>query len=196
MEEKKEEVKGEKKIGGLYCLCCLIRKCIVFFVPGFVAALILFVIINAALIPTSKAEFCGELCHEMDEVYTSWQASTHAKNSSGIEVECIECHLPPKDKFFTHLAAKAYTGTKDAYHHIVGTEYNAKEIRKKVEEYMTNDVCLRCHKNLKDSDQNEIAYDLHKEMVFEVPEGEEVAKCIECHKDAGHVRDEVETEEE
>jgi cytochrome c nitrite reductase small subunit len=189
MEEQKEEVKDEKKNEFICCLCCMIKKCIVFFVPGFVAALILFVIINAALVPTSKAEFCGELCHEMDEVYASWQASTHAKNSTGIVVECIECHLPPKDKFFTHLTAKAYTGTKDAYHTIVGTEYDTEAIREKVREHMTNDVCLRCHENLKDAIGDEIAADLHKEMVFEVPEGEEVAKCIECHADAGHVRD-------
>lgn len=190
MEEKKEEVKDDKKKTFICCLCCLIKKCIVFFVPGFVVALIIFVIINASLVPTSKPEFCGEVCHtEMAEAYESWKKSPHAKNSLGIEIKCIECHLPPKDKYFTHLAAKAYTGTKDAYHHIVGTEYDAEAIREEVREHMTNDVCLRCHKNLKDAVGNEVATEMHNEMVFEVPEGEEVLKCIECHEDAGHVRE-------
>jgi cytochrome c nitrite reductase small subunit len=178
MEEKKKKC----------CILCLIKKCIIFFVPGFIAALIIFVIINASLVPTSKPKFCGTLCHEMDEAYTSWQEGPHAKNRTGVVTKCIDCHLPPKDKYFTHLAAKAQTGIKDAYKHFFGGEYNAEEIRESVREHMTNDVCLRCHKDLQDSQANEAAMEMHDMMIFNPGEGEEPAKCIECHDEVGHVR--------
>jgi len=188
MEEKKE-IKDEKKKGLCCSLICLIKKCIVIFVPGIIIALILFVSVNAALVPTSKSAFCGEVCHqEMAEVYASWQQSPHYNNRTGIEIGCIDCHLPPKDKYFTHLTAKAITGTKDAFHHFKGTEYDAEALRKKVREHMTNEVCLRCHSKMKDNKFSEMT-DLH-EGVFYPEEGEEPEKCIECHEDAGHAREE------
>ena len=191
MEEKKEEVKDEKKKGLIGSLLCLIKKCIVIFVPGVIIALILFVIINAALVPTSKAKFCGELCHtEMDDAYTSWQKSSHAVNSAGIEITCIDCHLPPKDKYFTHLAAKAQTGIKDAVLHVVGAEYDAVAIRAKVTEHMTNAVCERCHSKMGTNTFDEDITAMHNEAVYHPEEGEEKAKCLDCHEGVGHARDE------
>lgn len=181
--EEKQEVKETKKKGS--ALGRLIKKCIVVFVPGIILSLILLVVTEAALGPTSTHEFCGELCHEMENVYETWKGSTHAKNAAGIQVECIECHLPPKDKLIKHVAAKAYTGTKDAFHHIVGTEYDAKAIRKKVREHMTNEVCMRCHNNMLENENFESA-DMHKE-ILEPEDGKEPDKCISCHGDAGHV---------
>ncbi|MBW8016666.1 MAG: hypothetical protein FVQ82_10795 [Planctomycetes bacterium] len=195
MEEKKEEIKDEKKKGCICSLCCLIKKCIVIFVPGIIIALILFVIIEAALVPTSKPKFCGK-CHEMDEVYASWKKSPHAVNRTGVEVGCIECHLPPKDKFFSHLTAKAYTGAKDSLLHIVGADYDAKEVRKKVREHMTNEVCLKCHSKIKDNQFDKDIADFHDEMVFNPEEGTEPAKCIECHADSAHVRDDDDEDED
>jgi cytochrome c nitrite reductase small subunit len=191
MEEKKEEVKDEKKKGLIGSLICLIKKCIVIFIPGIIIALILFVIINAALVPTSKPKFCGELCHkEMGDAYTSWQKSPHAVNRTGIVVKCIDCHLPPKDKYFTHLAAKAQTGIKDAALHIVGAEYDAKAIRAKVTEHMTNAVCERCHANMGSNTFDEDIAGLHNDAVYHPEEGEEPGKCIDCHEGVGHEREE------
>lgn len=189
MEEKKEVTKVEKKKGILCSLGWLIKKCIVIFVPGIIAAIILFVIINAALGPTSTVEFCGEKCHEMDNVYASWKKSPHAVNRTGIEVACIECHLPPKEKFFAHVTAKAITGTKDAIKHIANADYKEEELREKVRKHMSNDVCLRCHNKLEDNpfDKDIAAY--HNEEVFKTEEGAKAAKCIECHADSAHVRD-------
>lgn len=187
MEEKEVEVKKKGFIGSLIWL---IKKCLLIFIPGIIIALVLFVIIEAALVPTSSPKFCGELCHqEMAEPYASWQKSTHANNQYGIQVECIDCHLPPKDDFFSHLFAKAQTGIKDVYMHFLGGEYNAEEIREKVREHMTNEVCLRCHGHLKDATANETAAEIHDMMVFNPEEGEKPEKCIECHEDVGHVRE-------
>jgi cytochrome c nitrite reductase small subunit len=190
MEEKKEEVKDEKKKGLIGSLICLIKKCIVIFIPGIIIALILFVIINAALVPTSSAKFCGELCHEMDDAYASWQKSSHFVNRSGIVIKCIDCHLPPKDKYFTHLAAKAQTGIKDAALHIVNADYDAKAIRAKVTEHMTNAVCERCHSKMGTNTFDEDITAMHDEDVYHPAEGEEAKKCIKCHEGVGHERDE------
>jgi len=191
MEEKKEETKVEKKKGFLCSIGWLIKKCIVIFVPGFVAAIILFVIINAVLVPTSTVEFCGEKCHEMKDVYASWKKGPHAVNRTGIEVACIECHLPPREDFFAHVTEKAIAGTKDFIKHKTNKEgdYNAEALREKVRKHMTNDVCLRCHNKLEDNpfDKDIAAY--HNEEVFKPEEGTKPAPCIECHAEAAHKRD-------
>ncbi len=187
MEEKEKEQEKKKK-GLIGLLVGLIKTCIVIFVPGMIAALILFLITNAALVPTSKPEFCGTMCHEMDTVYASWQKSSHANNKYGIQVKCIDCHLPAKDKYFTHLSAKAQTGIKDGISHILNSDYDAEKIRKEVREHMTNDVCLRCHSHLKDNKTSELA-ELHDMAVFNPEDGEKPEKCIECHSDAGHAEE-------
>jgi len=187
MEEKKE-TKVEKKKGFLCSIGWLIKKCIVIFVPGFIAAIILFVIINAVLVPTSKPEFCGEKCHEMEKVYASWKKGKHAYNRTGIQVACIECHLPPRDEFFNHLTAKTIAGTKDAIKHLANAEYDEKALLEKVRKKMTNDVCLRCHSKLKDNPFNKDVAEYHNEVVFKPAEGEKPAPCIECHAEAAHVK--------
>ena len=182
MEQKTEK----KKKGLIGWLGYLVKKLIVIFVPGMVAALIIFVIANSLLAQTSTGEFCGELCHEMDIAYETWKSGSHYKNTVGIEVKCIECHLPPKDEYFTHVFAKAQTGIRDAYHHFKGTPYHVEETSKMVLEHMENETCLHCHNQLLVNPINEIAADIHKNDVLSPPEGVEPAKCIECHADAGH----------
>jgi len=175
----------ETKKGFISSMIKLIKKCIVIFVPGIVVAIIIFLIIEALLVPTSSEKFCGELCHEMDVAYESWQNSSHSSNSAGIKVTCISCHLPPKDKFFTHLAAKAYTGTKDCYFHMIGKEYDVEAMSQKVRDHMKNETCLNCHSNLLASGGDEMIAEIHNEVINPA-EGEEKQKCIECHEDAGH----------
>lgn len=183
-----EDKGNEAKKGFIGSLIWLIKKCVLIFIPGIVITITLFMITNAALGPTSTPEFCGELCHqEMGEAYASWQKSTHAHNKNGIQVKCIDCHLPPKDKYFTHLTAKAKTGIKDTYKHLIKKEYIAEDVRKVVREQMTNDVCMRCHWDLKDN-KISVFEEIHDMEVFNPEDGKEPAKCIECHDDAGHNR--------
>ena len=78
------------------------------FLAGFVFALLCFVALNAAMVPVSKSEYCGSKCHEMNTAYLTWELSPHGSNSKGIRVECIDCHLPEKEKYFAHITAKAY----------------------------------------------------------------------------------------
>lgn len=181
-----EETK--KKKGLFYRLAWLLRKCFIIFVPGMVLAVIIFTAINAFLGPTSTVEFCGTLCHEMDSSYESYKKSAHFTNNSGIRVKCTECHLPPRDKYFTHLYERGKTGIKDAYKHAIGAEYNAEKLKKKVASHFENKTCLHCHNNLLENPQNELVASIHKE-VLSPPAGKKAEKCIECHVDAGHVKE-------
>ena len=86
------------------------------FFIGIVFAMLCFIVIEAAMKPTSKSQFCGSQCHEMQVAYQSWELSVHGTNKYGIQVGCVDCHLPPKEKeYFAHIFAKAYEGGKDFF---------------------------------------------------------------------------------
>ena len=172
-------------------LCAKIRECIkkrgLSFLVGFAFAIVVFVAVNAAMKPLSTSQYCGTACHEMDTAYTSWQGSVHAVNQRGLSVECVECHAPPKEKYFTHLAYKGYAGAKDTFKHFFGGEYDAEASREKVLEHFSNDKCLHCHDNLLAKPRNEMAEELHREVLEPSDESEQL-KCTECHEDAAHDR--------
>jgi len=67
---------------------------------------------NKAIEYTSTDEFCAS-CHVHPHVFTSWKLSTHYDNKGGIQVHCVECHLPPKGQGY--LLEKTRLGLKDVY---------------------------------------------------------------------------------
>ncbi|MBN1806764.1 MAG: NapC/NirT family cytochrome c [Sedimentisphaerales bacterium] len=163
-----------------------VRKRIWTFLAGFLFALLCFVALNAAMVPFSKSEYCGSKCHEMNTAYLTWELSSHGSNSRGIRVECIDCHLPAKDRYFAHVAAKAYEGGRDIYKHYFGGEYDREKIRLRVLEHLPNERCLGCHNNLLAKPGNSAARIAHS-AVLAKPELEE-NKCLKCHEDIGHQR--------
>ena len=156
------------------------------FLAGFVFAILCFVALNAAMVPVSKSEYCGSKCHEMNTAYRSWELSPHGTNANGIRVECIDCHLPSKDKYFTHVAAKAYEGAKDTYKHHFGGEYDIEKVRQKVLAHISNQTCRHCHDNLLAKGGNSAARIAHTAALAkpDAPEN----KCVQCHEDIGHQR--------
>lgn len=125
----------------------------------------------------------------MDTAYKSWQESVHGASSKGLSTGCVNCHIVPKDKYFTHLAAKGYAGTKDMLIHLFGGEYDGEAVRQKVIEHMSNKTCLYCHMDLLGKRAGEDSRDIHEAVLnYEGDSGE--VKCIECHEDAGHIRSE------
>ncbi len=156
------------------------------FIIGFLCALAAFVAINAMLGPTSKSEFCGTACHEMNTAYRTWELSPHGANEFGFRVECVDCHLPPKDKFFTHLAAKSYEGAKDGYKHFFGGEYDVEKIRERVLEHIPSQRCLHCHDSLLTKPSGSAARQAHLAAISQpdVPEN----RCAHCHECVGHER--------
>ena len=171
---------GEKKDAGRP------RKRICAFVAGFAVAVLCFAVLNIAIEPVSKSDYCGGKCHEMNTAYRSWELSPHGANKYGVRVECVDCHLPPKEKYFRHLLAKGYEGGKDIYKHYLGDEYEIEVLRKRVLEKIPNERCLHCHDDLLAKPDSPGARTAHAQML-NPPSGAQ-SKCVDCHEDAGHER--------
>jgi len=167
-------------------ICKTVKKRALTFLAGFAFALLCFVALNAAMVPVSKSEYCGSRCHEMNTAYLTWELSSHGMNANGICVECIDCHLPAKDKYFAHITAKAYEGAKDIYKHYFGGEYDREKIRQKVLDHISNQRCLHCHDNLLAKPSGSAARIAHTAVSAE-PEAPE-NRCVQCHEDIGHQR--------
>ena len=179
---------GQKLIGRIFGV---FKKWALIFSAGFIFALLCFVLLNAAMHPVSKSNYCGTKCHEMHKALHTWKQSVHGGSKTGLQAECIDCHLPRKDKFFSHMIAKAYAGGKDMYKHykrrLFGGEYETEKIRTAVLERMSNEKCTRCHVDLLGKPSNEMVREAHMESLKPADASEEV-KCIECHEDVGHQR--------
>jgi len=157
------------------------------FVAGFVMAMFCFVMLNMAMKPVSSSAYCGGKCHEMNTAYQTWELSPHGANKYGFRVECVDCHLPSKEKYFRHLAAKGYEGGKDVYKHYLGGEYDIAEARRRALDKVPNDRCLHCHDDLLARPDSPGSRAAHAE-VLNPPPGLE-SKCIDCHENAGHERE-------
>ena len=161
-------------------------KGLLIFLAGLIFAIFCFIAINAAVNPVSTPQYCGSSCHEMQTAYQSWRLSPHGTNKSGISVNCTYCHLPSKDKYFRHLAAKAYAGAKDMYKHYFGGEYNVEEVRQKVLKNMPNERCKSCHNDLLTNLASPAARTVHTAVLNSSDKPE--IKCLKCHENVAHQR--------
>jgi len=163
-----------------------VRKRAGTFVAGIGFAVVCFLGINAAIGPTSKSQYCGGKCHEMKEAYRSWELSPHGSNAYGFRVECVDCHLPPKERFFSHVVAKVYSGGKDIYMHHFGGQYNRQKSSESVLAGMPNKRCMHCHDSLLVKAGSDAARQAHSEVVNSP--GASEYRCVECHENVGHER--------
>ena len=159
---------------------------------GFAFALFCFVMLNLAMKPVSESRFCGNNCHEMHSALSTWKNSVHGENKTGVQAQCVDCHLPEKEDYFRHLIAKAYQGSKHMYRHYMGKIFGSKGATAKADvrasdhtDRMKNEVCIRCHTSLLGKPSNETIRDAHMEA-FNSSGDSEQTKCVECHEDAGH----------
>lgn len=157
------------------------------FFAGLAFAVLCFVALEAMMKPVSTSEYCGGKCHEMNTAYQSWELSAHGSNKYGIRVKCVDCHLPSKDRFFTHIAAKGYAGAKDTYKHYFGGEYDLEKQRQKVIADLPNRRCMNCHDDLLALPGTPGARIAHMVVVVQ-PDAPE-NKCVSCHEDTGHERE-------
>ena len=164
----------------------MVRKYSLIFFIGIVFAVLCFVGLNAAMVPVSKSDYCGGKCHEMNTAYQTWELSAHGANKYGFRVECVDCHLPAKDKYFTHIAAKVYEGGKDVYKHHFGKEYDIEKTRTKVIDHISSQRCMHCHDDLLAKPSDSGARKAHMASL-NAPEASE-HRCVKCHEDAGHER--------
>ncbi len=157
-----------------------LRKYIVGFLIGILFSVLSFLTITTVSKSFSSSEYCGSSCHEMGSAYRSWELSAHHANSHGVVVECIDCHLPSKDKFFSHMTAKALAGAKDTLKHYFGGDYDVNKMQAKVREEMPNKRCLKCHSGLLVKPASSASRIAHQAVLNP---GQEEHRCVECHSE-------------
>ncbi|MHC4912604.1 MAG: cytochrome c3 family protein [Planctomycetota bacterium] len=161
-------------------IICTVKRYWFAFLAGFAFAIVCFLVVNAIAKPFSTSQYCGSKCHEMNASYRSWELSSHHANHAGVVAQCIDCHLPPKDKFFTHLIVKAYAGAKDIYKHHFAGNYDSEKIRKKVLDNMPNGRCLKCHSSLLAKPGSSASRIAHQATLN--PTEDLKPRCVECHQ--------------
>lgn len=138
---------------------------------------------NKAVEYTSTDEFCAS-CHVHPHVFVSWKLSTHYDNKGGIQVHCVDCHLPPKGQ--NYLIEKARLGLKDIYGFIIkdSAEFNweAKRTVEQAPHFTYKVSCVKCHANLFPLKLNKEGQDAH----LYYTQNEAKLECTNCHLNVGH----------
>jgi len=132
---------------------------------------------------TSSNAYCNS-CHVHNHAHVSWMESVHYSNCEGVEVACVDCHLPPKGQGF--YKAKLHAGIRDlyAFHFKDSTTYNwaQKSLPENARHHTFEASCIACHPKLFPthlSKNGEIAHWHYKQHSDEL-------HCIDCHIDVGH----------
>lgn len=153
------------------------------FLSGILITGLLIFLGNRAMRYTSTDEYCLS-CHSHPHVEPTWRQSTHYDNKSGVIVNCIECHLPPKGD--NHLMMKIKHGAKDVYGEWFKDadkiNWEEKSTLENAIHYTYMSGCVDCHDNLfpstlsKEGDEAHLYYTQQKEIVT----------CLNCHLSVGH----------
>jgi len=134
---------------------------------------------------THSNAFCAS-CHEMDGAVGSWTASTHTINSSGMHVDCIECHLPPKDDIVRFTAVKAAMGLKDVTSHLLDRPYDAGATSERLLKTLPDSACTKCHAELFSPEMTDAGRIAHRAYLY--PKTGQRRNCLSCHPQVGHKR--------
>jgi len=157
---------------------------IVIIAIGIVIGLIIALISSMAVHETSDKNFCG-VCHTMKPMVNAYKMDVHGgAGDHGIEVKCVDCHLP-HDSIPHYLIAKMQTGLHDiyaeAFYDLDKIDWQAK--RKHREHFVYDSACLACHTNLKDATMSNLkAFNGHRAYFS----GRTDKKCVSCHNNVGH----------
>ncbi len=159
------------------------KKILLVLFIGFALGLLVLIGFNRSVEYTSTNEFC-ESCHVHPHVTESWKLSTHYDNKSGIQVGCVDCHLPPKGEGY--LVEKARLGAKDIYGYLFkdheSFNWEAKSTVEQAQHFTYKASCVQCHANLFPLTLSAEGQDAH----LYYSQNEEELSCINCHLHVGH----------
>ena len=116
---------------------------------GFVVGISATIFTSKVLDATSTNESC-EMCHVHPHATESWKLSDHYITRVGIQIGCVDCHLPPKGQGY--LKEKIKASVRDVYGLVFkdSADYNWEE--KSTLEFASKHVfqasCDKCHPNL------------------------------------------------
>jgi len=128
--------------------------------------------------PFGKPESCT-MCHEMQPVFDRWSKSSHFANASGVKVDCIKCHLAPREDTCEHLWGKISKGSAHGWVHFFG-QYDQAKSRKLVRDTMPNQRCTHCHNNLIAKSSTPAVEAVHTAALAETET--RTHACITCHR--------------
>ena len=159
------------------------RRFLFFLFCGFIIGIFVMLGGSKVMDKTSTNEFC-EVCHVHPHVTESWKLSTHYDNKSGIVVNCVECHLPPKGHGY--MKEKIKLGVKDLYSYMFkdSADFNweAKSTVEEAQRFTSKESCIKCHVNLFPRTLNKEGMDAH----LYYSQHEDELHCINCHLNVGH----------
>ena len=163
---------------------------------GFVAGVTFWGSFNFALEKGNSEEFCLS-CHEMaDNAYQEYKHTAHYTNSSGVQAQCADCHVPHEwvPKLTRKIQASKevlgkITGIIDTRDKFLANRRDMAE--REWERMKANDSqeCRNCHnfEAMDFSKQSALAMQSHTRAFIGIgtsaPTGE---TCIDCHKGIAH----------
>lgn len=156
-----------------------------------IIGIIIGVVFVAGLYQTSVYFSTNEscmMCHVHPHAEESWELSVHVNNGSGVMVNCVDCHLPPKDDTWAHYTAKLALGARDVWGYITkdSADFNW-DMKSELEhavKYIPNESCVKCHQNLFPKGITDDGITAH--LYYEDNSEKLDLQCISCHLDAGH----------
>ena len=150
---------------------------------GVVGCIIIITVGNKTIEYTSTNDYCMS-CHVHPHAEQSWKLSPHYNNRSGVVVNCVECHLPPKGHGY--LMAKAKHGFKDVYGVLfkdsADFDWEEKSKLEHAKDFVYNESCVKCHQNLFPLTLSPEGDDAH---LYYFTSNSDL-RCINCHLEVGH----------
>jgi sulfatase modifying factor 1 len=163
------------------------RKHYLMFIAGGLSAVLFFALFNKTIHYTSTDKFCAT-CHVHPHADATWKLSTHHNTRSGVSVNCVDCHLPPKEQNFQFIARKAYHGFHDFYVYLVkdsaDIDWTEKRSIDAAKRFVYEDGCKKCHINMFPSTLNVLGGEAHLKYL----RNPENSTCLQCHLNVGHYR--------
>lgn len=153
------------------------------FMAGILLTALVIFLGNKAVVKTSTDEFCAS-CHIHPQSTQSWKLSTHYDNKRGIQVHCVDCHLPPHGEGY--LPEKAKTGLRDVWGKIFkdpeSLNWEARSQIENAKSHVFESSCIQCHQNNYPLGLSEDGREAH--LYYDRQEG--ALHCINCHITVGH----------
>jgi sulfatase modifying factor 1 len=157
------------------------------FIAGGLSAVLFFALFNKTIHYTSTDKFCAT-CHVHPHADATWKLSTHHNTRSGVSVNCVDCHLPPKEQNFQFITRKAYHGFHDFYVYLVkdsaDIDWTEKRSIDAAKRFVYEDGCKKCHINMFPSTLNVLGGEAHLKYL----RNPENSTCLQCHLNVGHYR--------
>lgn len=167
-----------KKLGNF-----LRKKILLIIFIGFVLGIFATVYFNKAIEATSTNESC-EMCHVHPHATDSWKLSVHNVTRVGIQIGCVDCHLPPKGQGY--LKEKIIASSRDLYGYVFkdSADFNweAKSKLEQAQHFVFDESCINCHSNLFPLTLTKKGQDAH----LYYTQKEDELLCINCHLNVGH----------